>query len=105
MVKWCFIFRKGTKKVVCRKSINYLQQKLSFLTLNLLLTNCKIKSYIVDVINYLLYNALFCVFYRGLIIYLYFYIERMSFMEKIINWLRIVLAEEKSSKLTLNVLK
>ncbi len=41
----------------------------------------------------------------ALIIYLYFYIERMSFMEKIINWLRIVLAEEKSSKLTLNVLK
>ncbi len=34
----------------------------------------------------------------ALIIYLYFYIERMSFMEKIINWLRIVLAEEKSSK-------
>lgn len=41
----------------------------------------------------------------ALIIYLYFYIERMYFMEKIINWLRIVLAEEESSELILNVLK
>lgn len=34
----------------------------------------------------------------ALIIYLYFYIERMSFMEKMINRLKIAFVEEKSSK-------
>ena len=93
MVKWCFIFGKAQKSSLSQM-------------IYVFATKIKFSNFRTFYLQIIYYKMLFFVYsIVALIIYLYFYIERMSFMEKIINWLRIVLAEEKSSKLTLNVLK